>query len=119
MARIAIDGSDLVVRQGALDRLVSLRGDLRYPLERVTGITADPGAGAEPKGVRAPETAWPGLITAGTYHRDGQRTFWNIRRGTRAVVVGLRDCEFDRLVIEVADPIGTVAQVNGARRSLA
>jgi hypothetical protein len=115
MAQVHIDGADLVVEQSALDKLVSLRSTMRFPLGQVVGVTADPGVGAEPKGIRAPGTHLPGLLTAGTFHREGSTVFWNIRRGTHAIVITLRDADFDQLVIDVDDPQGTVDLINAAR----
>lgn len=85
------------------------------PVASITGITADPTIGSEPKGIRAPGTHVPGLLTAGTFHRDGNRIFWNIRRGTHAVVITLEGAQFDQLVIDVDDPYAVIAEVNAAR----
>ncbi|MEV4772025.1 hypothetical protein [Micromonospora humida] len=111
MASVRIDGDDLVVEIEGMDRLWSLKSRLVIPLANVCGATADPGIAAEPKGLRAPGTSLPGVITAGTFHQDGERVFWNIRDGARAVVIELADEHYDRLVVEVVDPAATVALI--------
>ncbi|MEV4725726.1 hypothetical protein [Micromonospora humida] len=111
MASVRIDGDDLVVEIEGMDRLWSLKSRLVIPLANVRGATADPGIAAEPKGLRAPGTSLPGVITAGTFHQDGERVFWNIRDGARAVVIELADEHYDRLVVEVVDPAATVALI--------
>ena len=115
MASINVHDDTLVVEQSAIEKILSLRGTVRVPLARVVGATVDPGVGAERKGFRVPGTHIPGFYVAGTFRRDEARTFWNIRRGTNAVVISLTDCAFDQLIIEVDDPHGTVASINAAR----
>ncbi|RQX11451.1 hypothetical protein DDE19_30645 [Micromonospora ureilytica] len=114
MASVLIDGDDLVVQIEGMDRLWSLKSRMVIPLANVRGATADPGIAAEPKGLRAPGTSLPGVITAGTFHQDGERIFWNIRDGARAVVIELADEHYARLVVEVADPAATVALIEQA-----
>ncbi|WFE34707.1 hypothetical protein [Micromonospora sp. WMMD975] len=114
MASVRIDGDDVVVEIEGMDRLWSLKSRLVIPLANVRGATADPGIAADPKGVRAPGTHLPGVITAGTFHQDGERVFWNIRDGARAVVIELADERYARLVVEVADPAATVALIEQA-----
>ncbi|QDY08099.1 hypothetical protein FJK98_13825 [Micromonospora sp. HM134] len=114
MASVRIEGDDLVVEIEGMDRLWSLKSRLVIPLANVRGATADPGIAAEPKGLRAPGTSLPGVITAGTFHQDGERVFWNIRDGARAVVIELADEHYARLVVEVVDPAATVALIEQA-----
>lgn len=114
MAQVSIDGDELVVEIEGLDRLWSLQSRLVIPLANVRGATADPGIAAEPKGLRAPGTSLPGVITAGTFQRDGERVFWNIRDGARAVVIALANERYARLVVEVANPAATVDLIEQA-----
>jgi uncharacterized protein len=86
MARVSIDGDDLVVEIEGMDKLWSLKSRLVIPLANVRGATADPGIAAEPKGLRAPGTSLPGVITAGTFHQDGERVFLYVAAG--ALLVG-------------------------------
>lgn len=111
MARISIEGEDLVVEIEGLDKLWALKSRLVIPLVNVRGATADPGMIKEPKGIRAPGAHVPGVITAGTFHIDGERVFWDVHDGTRAVVIELADQRYARLVVEVADPPAAVAFV--------
>jgi hypothetical protein len=111
MAQVSIAGDDLVVEIEGWEKLWSLKSRLVIPLVNVRGATADPGIAVEPKGLRAPGTSLPGVITAGTFHQEGERIFWNIRDGARAVVIELADERYARLVVEVADPAATVALI--------
>ncbi|MFD8093385.1 hypothetical protein [Streptomyces malaysiensis] len=114
MALIRIDGDDLVVVIEGLDKLWSFKGSLTIPLANVRGATADPGIAAEPKGIRAPGSRVPGVITAGTFHQDGEKVFWDVRDPSKAVVVELADERYARLVLQVDDPRATVALVENA-----
>ncbi|GLW30444.1 hypothetical protein [Actinoplanes regularis] len=113
-ADVRVDGDTLVIDVQGLDKLWALKSRLEIPLANVTGATADPGIGRERKGVRAPGTHVPGVITAGTFHLDGEKVFWDVRDPSKAVVIALRDQTYARLVIEVEDPRATVDLVEHA-----
>lgn len=115
MARIEIDGDHIVVTIEGLDRLWALKSRLTIPLANVRGATADPGVIKEPKGVRAPGAHVPGVITAGTFHLDGERVFWDVHDPAQAVVIELADERYARLVVQVDDPRAAVALVENAR----
>ena len=55
-----------------------------------------------------------GVITAGTFHQEGERVFWDVHDPEKTVVIQLRDERYVRLVIEVEDPHATAAAIQGA-----
>ncbi|MFE7811784.1 hypothetical protein ACFU5P_07355 [Streptomyces sp. NPDC057433] len=114
MALVRIDGDNLVVVIEGLGKLWALKGSLAIPLANVRGATADPGIATEPKGIRAPGSHLPGVITAGTFHQDGEKVFWDVRDPSKAVVVELADERYARLVLQVDDPRATVALIENA-----
>ena len=114
MAKVSIDGDSLVVEIEGLDKLWALKSRLTIPLANIRGATADPGIIKDPKGIRAPGTHVPGVITAGTFHIDGERVFWDVHDATKAVVIELTDQRYARLVIEVPDPQLTVTLIEQA-----
>ncbi|MFM9449364.1 hypothetical protein [Streptomyces acidiscabies] len=114
MALIRIDGNDLVVVIEGLDKLWAFKGSLTIPLANVRGATADPGISTDPKGIRAPGSHVPGVITAGTFHQDGEKVFWDVKDPSKAVVIELADERYTRLVLQVDDPRATVALVEKA-----
>lgn len=116
MAKIDIEGDDLVVTIEGLDKLWALKSRLTIPLANVRGATADPGIAKEPKGIRAPGAHVPGVIVAGTFHRDGERVFWDIHDPAKAVVIELADERYARLVIGVEDPRAAVTLIENSRR---
>ena len=114
MARVSITEDLLTVELHGLHKLWALKSRIRVPLTQVRGATADPGIVAEPKGMHAPGTHVPGVLAAGTFRQNGERVFWNVQDGTRAVVIELADDYYVRLVIEVDDPGATVAMIERA-----
>ncbi|WP_432070609.1 hypothetical protein [Streptomyces sp. AA1529] len=114
MALLRIDGDNLVVVIEGLDKLWAFKSSLTIPLAHVRGATADPGIATEPKGIRAPGARVPGLITAGTFHQDGEKVFWDVKDPSKAVVVELADERYARLVIQVDDPRASVDLVEKA-----
>ncbi|WP_290063249.1 hypothetical protein [Amycolatopsis solani] len=116
MALVRIDGEDLVVVMEGLDKLWAFKSSVTIPLANVRGATAHPGIAADPKGIRAPGAHVPGVITAGTFHQDGEKIFWDVRDASKAVVIELADERYSRLVLQVDDPRTTVALVENALR---
>lgn len=114
MAQVDINGETLVVEIEGWDKLWALKSRLEIPLANVRGATADPGATRGFKGIKQSGTHFPGVITAGTFHIDGERVFWDVRDPAKAVVIQLADERFTRLVVEVADPRETVDRVERA-----
>ena len=113
MNDVSIEGTDLVVDQTGLDKLWGLQGRLRIPLAHVRGATADPGAATEPRGVRAPGLHVPGR-SVGTFHRDGEATYWNVDASRENVVIALDGERFARLVLTVTDAAEVERLVNAA-----
>lgn len=96
-----------------LHQLWAFKGRLEVPRGHVRGARRDPDVVRGWKGWRAPGTHVPGLITAGTFHLDGDRIFWDVRDPGNAVVVELADHDYRQLVVEVEDPDGVVAMLQG------
>ena len=114
MTSIEITKDHLVVTMQGLDRLWSLRRRIVVPLTHVRGATADSGVTREPAGLRAPGTYLPRLITAGTFYRDGERVFWNLRASLEPVVIELLEERYARLVLGVVDARATAEEVEQA-----
>jgi hypothetical protein len=111
---IDVTGDRLVVTMQGMDRVWSLRSRIAVPLAHVRGATADPGITRESAGFRSPGTHLPGTITAGTYRRDGERAFWNLRHRQEAVVIELTGERFNRLVLGVDDARATADRIERA-----
>jgi hypothetical protein len=115
MARLIIDGPDLVVGLSRLEKLGALRGDVRVPLSAVRSAEADPEPWAALRGLRSPGTGIPGVIALGTWHYAGGRDFAALRGRGPAVRVDLDgQSKFARLVVSVSDTEKTVAAIHAA-----
>jgi hypothetical protein len=115
LTEVELTRDTLIVHVRGMDRLWSLRSRLEIPLSHVLNAEADSQVAREwQKGLRAPGTHVPGVITAGTFFQDGDRVFWDVRDPEKTVVIRLEDERYARLVIEVDDPPATVAAIEGA-----
>jgi hypothetical protein len=103
MAEVLIEGDDLVVHLSALERLGAMRGDVRVPRSTVTECRVSSDPWSELRGIRAPGTGWPGVISLCTRRGDGIRDFAAVYGKRPAVVVELSGAEFNRLVVSVRD----------------
>ena len=55
-----------------------------------------------------------GLTSAGPFHHEGDRVFWDVHDAAKAVVIRLADERYARLVVGVDDPAQTVAAIRQA-----
>ncbi len=115
VAEVELTENALIVHVRGMDRLWALKSRLEMPLSHVVGAEVDPQVAREwRKGIRAPGTHVPGVITAGTFYQEGDRVFWDVHDPERSVVIQLRDERYARLVIEVDDPPATAAAIQRA-----
>jgi hypothetical protein len=115
MARLKVDGPDLVVGLSWLEKLGALRGNVRVPLTAVRTAVMEPEPWSALRGIRAPGTGIPGVIALGTRRYPGGRDFAAVFGQRPAVRVDLdRPSPFARLVVSVRDTDGTVAAIHAA-----
>jgi hypothetical protein len=103
MATIALDGNDLVVRLSTLEKIGALRGDIRLPLASVRVVRVSDTPGSELRGIRAPGTGVPGVISLCTRRGLGFRDFAAVYGRRPVLVVEMTGVSFDRLVLSCAD----------------
>lgn len=112
MNTVSLTEKMLVVEPKGFDKLWSFRRKLEIPLDHIRGATLDPGANQEFKGIRAPGLSLPGKW-AGTFHKNGDRSFWNVSGPNGTIVVELADEHYARLVLTVEHPRSVVDSING------
>ena len=112
MPRLELTERDLIVHLGFWEALAALSKSIRVPLSHVRGATDDEGFQGAALGLRAPGTAIPGVISAGTYRKRGEKLFAYVTRGTHPVVIELSDQRWDRIVLGVADAREAAARIN-------
>ena len=115
MAEVELAEDTLIVHVQGMDRLWSLKSRLEIPLSHVVDAEASPEvAQGWRHGIKTGGTHLPGVITAGTFHQEGERVFWDVHDPENTVMIRLRDERYNRLVIEVEDPHATVAAIREA-----
>ena len=118
MAEIEIQGESMVIHLRGWAAVWALKRKIEVPLANIQGATFDSAlARQHPKGVRAPGAYLPRVITAGTYRWRGRREFWSVRHPDKAIVISLANDYYERLVIEVADPLETISMIEAASGS--
>ena len=116
MAEIEVSEGTLIIHLRGWKAVWALRRRVEVPLTGVRGARVGPAAARAPRGLRAPGTYLPRVITAGTFWRKSGRDFWSVRDSVKAVVAELAGTSFSRLIAQVDDPPGTVAAIAAARR---
>lgn len=119
MVDIGVSDGQAVIAPRGLSRLWTLHGPITVALSAIRRVRrAEPGIGLGWwKGWRLPGTHLPGVITAGSYLRDGQWEFWDVRgRGDSAIEIELSGTRYNRLVVDVASPDAAVARLLAAAR---
>ncbi len=116
MTEIELTEDALIVHVLGWDRLWALKSRIRVPLVHVSSAEVDPEIGRREwwKGIKAPGTALPGIIKAGTFYQGRERVFWDVRDPDKIVVIQLRNERYSRLIVEVEDPSATVAAIKQA-----
>ena len=106
MVEIHANGDEIELEVQGLHRLWALRRRIAFPRGAVRAVKRLPADALRGlwKGWRVPGTQLPGVIVAGTYYRDGERHFWDVRHADRAIEIELEGQPFRRLFVEVGDP---------------
>jgi hypothetical protein len=117
MARLVVDGNDLVVRLSLLEKLGAFAAhNPRVPLMavQIARVAEDPWR--DLRGMRAPGTGLPGVIMLGTTRGRGVHDFAAVYGHRRGVVVELKGASpWTRFVISCRDdaPEDVVAAISG------
>ena len=109
MVTIEKNNGNFIFTIRGIHKLWALKSELSIPAEHI--ITAYPNTQHlhVPLGWRMPGTSVPGLIEAGTFiGRDGV-IFCDITNHSKSIVIELRNEHYDKLIIEVEDPVSAIA----------
>jgi len=113
MSRVTIQDNNLVIAMQGIRKVLSLKSELSIPLENVVSATTDPAVGKELfKGWRVGTEL--GFYSGGTFYKDGNKAFYDLKRKEDAVIITLRDDDFDTLIIGVDDPAATAEYIQNA-----
>jgi hypothetical protein len=114
-ASIEITTDFLTVHVEGTDQLWTLKSRLQIPLVNV--ISAQP-ASTEATGwlhgMRVGGTHIPGVISAGRFYSHGELVFWDVHEAENAIAIKLLDERYDKLVIEVENPVQDIVRIREA-----
>jgi hypothetical protein len=114
VAELCVDGDDLVLHLGGLERVEGFHGDIRVPLRAVVAVRVVDDAWPELRGIRAPGTGLPDVIAVGTRRGGFGKDFAAVHGTGPAVVVELEDAEYGRLVVTSDEAAATAAAITAA-----
>jgi hypothetical protein len=118
MTRLEITDGKLIIEVEGADKLWALKSSLTIPLAHISSVDHDPeAAGKWWHGIKAPGTNLPGVVTAGTFYRAGEKVFWDVHHPENTIIITLHDESYQKLVIEVADPAAATSQILEALRA--
>jgi hypothetical protein len=111
MATVQLTTETLTVHLTRGEKIAGLLRDLTVPLDAVEEVTVVPDGLAAVRGVRAPGLGLPRLRMIGTWRRRGERTLVSVRRGQTALRLRLRGQRVDSVLVGLADPGVTAAEI--------
>ena len=95
--KLDIDNNTLKVKLNPLEMLLSFRGSLSIPVDRITEVSTEkPGW---QWGARAPGIHIPFLVKMGTFLASGGREFWVTIVGRPYLVIETESWDYDRIVL--------------------
>jgi hypothetical protein len=117
VAQLLIEGTQLRVRLSLPEKLGALRGDISIPLMTITGVRVSDEPWSELRGVRAPGTGIPRLVSLCTRRGKSIRDFAAVYgHAGQAVVIEASGAQFDRLVISRKDAAETAYRIRQSLR---
>ena len=115
MARLIVDGADLVVGLSWLEKLGAAHGNVRVPLRAVRSAVAEPDPWQTLRGRKLAGTGIPGVAVLGTRYFSDGRDFVALVSRRPAILVELsNEAPYARLLVSVRDPESTLTLIRGA-----
>jgi len=112
MARIVIADGTVTLALSLVERLEGFRGDITAATTSVTRAWPSDDLWSELRGIRAPGTGLPGVISVCTRRGSFGKDFAAVHGRGPGVVVEFDGEPFQRWVVSVADPAAVVAEVS-------
>ena len=104
LAMVGVDEEGkLIVKPIGMARLWAWSRGVDVPLTSIRDIGVSKVRDV-PRGLRVPGTYLPRILTAGTFRKRGEKSYWLVARGREVLVIELEGEHYDRLVLDVQDP---------------
>lgn len=115
MAQVEVNGDNLEIHVVGVDRILALKSTVVVPMEHVSAIDqALEEVSVVFHGLKLPGTGIPGVVTAGSFLKEGEWSFWDVHDPAKAVIIRTHDEHYCRVVVGVDDPAETVERVQAA-----
>ena len=115
MIDVSVEGDRITFEVEGWDKLWALRSRLEIPIAHVKGARIDEEAAKGWwHGVKIGGSDLPGVITAGTFYRQGRLVFYDTHKPEHTIVVDLDHETYDQLILQVRDPALAVQTITKA-----
>jgi pyruvate dehydrogenase complex dehydrogenase (E1) component len=121
MARVKIENGQLVINMKGMRKFFAMKGEVSVPLNNVESVTTGlawkdlPGILDKIMGTNASELYYGGTFRdGGFWNSDGDKLFFDLKRKEEAIVITLKDEEFNKLIIGCDTPDETAAIIQKA-----
>jgi hypothetical protein len=107
LAAVGVTPDDrLLVRPVGLVRLWALSSGVDVPVSSIAdvGVSTRAEIPRGARGLRAPGTHLPGVMTAGTFRSRGEKALWMVGRSDKVLVIELHGEPYRHLIVQVEDP---------------
>ncbi|HEY9661753.1 MAG TPA: hypothetical protein V6C65_25130 [Allocoleopsis sp.] len=111
--QLTLDSDTLIIKLSGFERLWSfhLSQSILVPFAHIQQVST-----TQPQSdwfdLRAPGTALPGVIKAGTYYTRNGREFWYVTRKADYLTLSLRDEYYKRIVLSLENAAAWAEQIN-------
>ncbi|CAN5585033.1 hypothetical protein BH10ACT1_BH10ACT1_20400 [soil metagenome] len=104
LAAVGVSADDrLLVRPVGLVRLWGLTNGVVVPITSIVDVGVEVRKGL-PLGYKLPGAHVPGVLTAGTFRRHGEKALWMVGRNEKVLVIELTGEKYRHLILGVEDP---------------
>lgn len=114
MVEVKIIGDEMHLEIVGIHKIWALKSRLQFPLSSIRSVAIDPQLADKPRGLRAPGTYIPRMITAGTFYADKKRWFWDVSNPNNAVAIEVEGEKYQMIVVEVEKPNQVIKQIKAA-----
>jgi len=121
MARVKIEDGQLVINMKGMRKFFAMKSEVSVPLTNVESVTTGldwkdlPNILDKVIGTNSNELYYGGTFREGGFwNTDGDKVFFDLKRKEEAIVITLKDEEFNKLIIGCKTPEETVAIIQQA-----
>jgi hypothetical protein len=95
-----------------MHKLWAFKSEIKIPCEHILKAYQDIEIVKGKRGMRFPGTSIPGIVNAGTFLNKGETNFWDVSKTENAIVIDLKDEDYNQMIIEVENPLEAIHLLN-------